>query len=201
MRITLLLLLCIAIAAASQKEYALRLAHGEVTQSSYGEILSAQIRGNPERSSVYALDGSYLLQKNLFDLPLELYISTGLAYFDEGVERDNLYEVTLYLKLYYTLSLKRAKIRFGFGEGGSYTDKILAVELAEAREINGNTSHYLNYLDTSVDANLGALFDNNELKYTTIGLLIKHRSGIFGLINNVTRGGSNYNCIYIEQQF
>ena len=187
--------------AASQERYALRGAYGKSTQSDYGEILSGQVEGSVAYSRVYALDGSYLVQKNLFELPLELYLSSGLAYFDEGVSHESVYEATLYLKLYYTLSLYRAKIRFGLGEGGSYTSNILHVEMLQAQSVNGNNSHFLNYLDTSVDINLGSLFATQELKHTVIGALIKHRSGIFGLINNVKKGGSNYNCLYIEQSF
>ena len=33
------------------------------------------------------------------------------------------------------------------------------------------------------------------------GYLLKHRSGIAGLINNVDHGGSNYNAFYIEKKF
>jgi len=36
---------------------------------------------------------------------------------------------------------------------------------------------------------------------TYFGILLKHRSGIFGLINNVAHGGSNYNSIYLEKKF
>jgi hypothetical protein len=36
---------------------------------------------------------------------------------------------------------------------------------------------------------------------TYVGYLLKHRSGIAGLINNVDHGGSNYNSFYIEKTF
>jgi len=36
---------------------------------------------------------------------------------------------------------------------------------------------------------------------TYVGWAIKHRSGVFGLINNVKEGGANYNTIYIEKNF
>jgi outer membrane protein len=34
-----------------------------------------------------------------------------------------------------------------------------------------------------------------------IGYAIKHRSGIYGLINDVDKGGSNYNMITLETNF
>ena len=49
--------------------------------------------------------------------------------------------------------------------------------------------------------NIGKVFDYKPLKNTYLGYAIKHRSGIFGLINNVSHGGSNYNTLYIESNF
>ena len=93
------------------------------------------------------------------------------------------------------------RVRFGFGEGLSYTTKTLRTEANDAQANNDNTSKFLNYLDISVDFDLGKLVRYKPLDETYVGFLIKHRSGIFGLINNVKHGGSNYNSLYIEKNF
>ena len=60
---------------------------------------------------------------------------------------------------------------------------------------------FLNYLDITVDFDVGKLIDYKPMHETYLGYLLKHRSGIGGLINNVEHGGSNYNCFYIEKKF
>lgn len=183
----------------SNENYTLRTAAGIATASDYGEILIGNIKGHTGNPKVYALDGGYLLKKNIFDLPFDLYVYGGAAYFDEGHLGKNVYEATVYLKLYYNFFDEY--FRFGFGEGASYTSGILFTEYESAQERGDNTSHYLNYLDTSIDFDLGKITKAKLLDKTYIGFLIKHRSGVFGLINNVTKGGSNYNCFYIEKKF
>lgn len=62
-------------------------------------------------------------------------------------------------------------------------------------------SHALNYLDFSIDFDLGRLIKQKAMYETYVGWAIKHRSGVFGLINNVKEGGANYNTFYIEKNF
>ena len=114
---------------------------------------------------------------------------------------DDIYELTLYFKLYYTFAPWHQKIRLGFGEGGSYTTNVLLTERNGAEENNDNTSKFLNYLDISLDVDMGKLLGVKSLENTYVGFLIKHRSGIFGLINDVHHGGSNYNCFIVEKNF
>lgn len=193
------LLLLFFLDLIAHERYSLRGAFGVATNSDYGQILYGHIEGHTGKPKVYALDGGYLLQKNLFDVPLDLYLHGGVAYFDEGTLGSDIHETTLYVKLYYRFL--NETLRFGFGEGASYTSGILFSEYESARSRNDNTSHYLNYLDTSLDFDLGRVSDMEILEKTYIGLVIKHRSGIFGLINNVKKGGSNYNCFYVEKKF
>lgn len=188
-------------AFASEDTYALRAAYGKSTESDLYEILTGKVKGSIGYARVYALDGSYLLKKNLFDSPLDLHIASGLAYYDEGAYQGPIYELTLYLKLYYKFNILDTNFRFGFGEGGSYTSSNTQTEIIASQEKGGGTSHYLNYLDISLDVDLGSVFGEQSLQGTMLGVLIKHRSSIFGLINNVKKGGSNYNCFYIEHKF
>ena len=185
----------------ADEKYSMRIAYGKSSVSDLGEVLIGQIDSDVADLRTLSLDGGYLLTHNLWDMPLDLYVKSSLSYFDEAGVQDAIYEVTLYIKLYYNFTPYNQKIRFGFGEGGSYTTGILLTEASFAQEHNDHTSHYLNYLDISLDIDMGTLFKSKILQNTYIGVLIKHRSGIFGLINNVKHGGSNYNCVMIEKNF
>jgi len=185
----------------AQESYSLRVAYGKSTKSDLGEVLYGNISSDVKNLRVVSLDGGYLLANGISNLPFDLYLKSSLSYFDEAGVHDDIYEMTLYFKLYYNFLMMQTKMRFGFGEGGSYTNNILLTESAAAVAANDNTSHYLNYLDISLDVDLGSMFSSEMMKKTYVGILIKHRSGVFGLIHNVHHGGSNYNCLYIEKNF
>jgi hypothetical protein len=135
---------------------------------------------------------------------MDIYVKGGFSYFDESkapINRDDVYEATLYVKAYWNFDFLENRVRLGFGEGASYTSNILYVEYKEATEKNDNNSYFLNYLDISLDFDFGKLVKYKPLHGTYIGWALKHRSGIYGLINNVEKGGSNYNTIYLEKTF
>jgi outer membrane protein len=181
----------------AQDNYSFRLATGKASQNDLGQIVFGDFGSHPNDLRVYAFDGGYLLHKNE---DLSLYVKSGFSYFDEDIVNDA-YEVTLYLKLYYNIPYLKKRVRFGFGEGSSYTSKYLLCEYLEAEENEDKNSKILNYLDISLDIDLGRVFNSKALYGTYLGYALKHRSGIFGLINNVKKGGSNYNTFYIEKNF
>ena len=201
MKIILLLLLTLNLIAAD--EYSFRVAYGKASNSSLGDIISGDFYSNNHEKdlSVLGFDGGYLLKESLFDWPLDIYVKGGLSYFDEAGTDSDMYEATLYIKAYYNLDFWDNRIRFGIGEGGSYTSGILFVEYEEALVKNDNNSYFLNYIDVSVDFDLGRLIGYKQMHNTYIGWALKHRSGIFGLINGVEAGGSNYNTVYLEKNF
>jgi outer membrane protein len=185
----------------AQDKYSLRVAHGKATISDFSEIIVANWKGHPNDLRVYAVDGGYLLVSNYRNLPLDIYLKGGLSYFDEDGIRNNVYEANTYIKAYWKFDVLGKKMRFGIGEGFSYTSAILYTEFIEARDEHDFNSAFLNYLDVSLDVNVGSLLSYETLNNTNIGWALKHRSGIFGLINNVRRGGGNYNTFYIEATF
>ena len=209
--------LLLAASLNADTHYSLRVAYGVESDSDLGEILSFQ---NPQAHKYHfdtiSLDAGYRVRQHLFDLPLDLYIKGGTALFRsedlskypelvgmQDVSDKNVYEFTLYIKLYYNLDIGNERMRIGFGEGGSYVTDYLAPEVIEERTENPNNpkySKYLNYLDISFDIDLGKLFGIQRLCQTYLGYTLKHRSGIFGTINGVS-GGSNYNTISIEKNF
>ena len=202
MKLTALLFLLLTTLFA-QDNYSLRLAHGQASTKDLGEIITGDfLNTHPKGLYVTAVDGGYLLQKGAFNLPLDFYLKGGLSAFDDRNANDNMvYETTLYLKLYYNIDFWNNRVRFGFGEGASYTSGILYVEKEDAEKNQDNNSKILNYLDISLDVDLGRLFKSETLRETHFGWALKHRSGIYGLINNVRHGGSNYNTFYIEKNF
>jgi outer membrane protein len=197
----LFLLLLIAFNLAASSDYSLRLATGKTTDYALGEILTGHIGHFMDSNRVYSLDGGYLLAESLNHSPFDIYLKSSLSNFTEGSKKDNVYEATIYLKAYWNIDFLDNRARIGFGEGFSYTSAILAVEKADAVAYKDNNSHFLNYLDISADFDFGRLSGVKSLNATYLGVLIKHRSGIFGLINNVKHGGSNYLCFYIEKNF
>ena len=211
----LLILLLAFNLSADSKNFSLRFAYGKESDQDLGEILTFQ---SPTKSKydfyVYAIDVGYRFAKNTWDLPLDFYIKGGTAIFKTedlskypeldgiaDVSSKDVYEFTFYIKAYY--KFLNNSIRLGLGEGGSYITDYLAHEVIEENEQEPNDptyAKYLNYLDISLDINLGKIFNYKSLDETYLGYTIKHRSGIFGLINGVS-GGSNYNTISIERNF
>ena len=201
---------------AAQK-YSLRFAYGIESDSDLGEIISLQKPTDHKyRFDVLSLDAGYLLAPSLFKLPLDLYLKGGAALFRsedlskypelrgmQDVSDKDVYEFTLYIKLYYNIDFWDNRVRIGLGEGGSYVTDYLAPEVIEERTENPDDpkySKYLNYLDISLDVDIGRLFGVEALRDTYLGYTLKHRSGIFGTINGVS-GGSNYNTLSIEKNF
>lgn len=197
------ILLFVFLNLVAQDNYSLRVAYGEASSSDFGELLSGNMKSHAEDLTVLAVDGGYLLKEGLYELPVDIYLKGGLSYFDDSSVdgRNNVYEGTFYIKAYWNFDFLDNRVRVGFGEGISYTSAIIYTEYKEALDENDNNSNWLNYLDFSVDFDLGRLVTYKPLYGTYIGWAIKHRSGIYGLINDVNNGGSNYNTFYLQKNF
>ncbi len=210
-----IVLLFLFLNLSANDDYSIRVAYGQASTKDLGEILFFNSDIHPDNLSVFSLDGGYLLKKSIYELPLDLYVKGGLSYFNEADkhiygtgplaiiypgERSNVYEGTVYIKVYYNIDFLKNRIRVGLGEGLSYTSSVLWSEEKEATQESEDYSKFLNYIDISFDVDLGKLVKYKPLEETYIGWTIKHRSGIFGLFNGVD-GGSNYNTISIEKNF
>jgi outer membrane protein len=111
-------------------------------------------------------------------------------------------QLDAYMKAYYYGFpwSHRVRTRLGFGVGLSYALRIPYVEARDQLARGRNTSKLLNYLDPSVDVNVGDVIGATRLRDTWFGLGVTHRSGIFGtsrMLGNVN-GGSNYIYSYVE---
>ena len=97
---------------------------------------------------------------------------------------------------------KEEILRWGFGFGMSYAEDI---PIAEQRKqtgsgASGNTSHFLNYLEMTLDFPLRRVSKAKWLQKCYAGLTIVHRSGIFGtsdLLGDVS-GGADWITAHLE---
>jgi outer membrane protein len=137
--------------------------------------------------------------------PLDFNGYVGLLYRNEnGLQADGL-QVDAYMKaFYYGFPWSRTvNTRFGFGFGISYANHVPWTEVTSQAQRGRPTSKLLNYLDPTIDVNVGDLFRSERWKHTYFGLGISHRSGIFAssrLLGSVD-GGSNYIYTYLESSF
>ncbi|MCL6417558.1 MipA/OmpV family protein [Aestuariirhabdus sp. Z084] len=179
-----------------------RAAAGLSTETKFNEIVRGKIDSDSSRTGIASLFVGKQVGNSLFGWPLDIFVKGGVAYHDERDLQGNFPEYILAIKGYYNRFpwSDRLETRWGIAEGISYAHKIPAVERDNVESKNRDASHLLNYIDWSVDVNLGDLFNSRSLKRCYGGWSIHHRSGIFGsadLFGNVD-GGSNYNTLYIE---
>jgi outer membrane protein len=179
-----------------------RVAAGVSTDSKFNDIVTGEINRNSERTRIASLFAGKKVGNSLFGWPLDVYIKGGVAYHDERDLQGDFAEYILAVKIYFNRFpwSDRWETRWGFAEGISYASKVPMVERENVESKNRSASHLLNYLDWSLDVNMGDLFKSPRLKSCYLGWAIHHRSGIFGnvdLFGNVD-GGSNYNTLYVE---
>ena len=186
---------------SAAEAWSLRAGYGYADHNDLGQILS--LASDPDNSNTASggIAIGRLLSANTWDLPLDFYLKSDLNWFFENGYQDGFPELTLYLKVYWNLHPWNTTFRLGFGEGVSYAFGIPHVEKAEAERENDNNSRILNYLDITFDFDAGRLVRCKPLEATFFGVAIKHRSGIYGLINGVRHGGSNYLLLYAEHNF
>ncbi|AQA17635.1 hypothetical protein BST95_04675 [Halioglobus japonicus] len=118
--------------------------------------------------------------------------------------QEDFWEINPYLMLMgtgYSPWSNRELFRYGFGYGFSYADKIPAVEQSKQEKRGKNSSHFLNYLEATLDFPLRNLFgDRGWWRDCYSGLTIVHRSGIFArvdILGNVD-GGSDVLTGHLE---
>lgn len=184
---------------------------GYADSNDLGEILIGDWNHYDGDTSALNLDAGYRLVHNTFDWPLDIYIKGGVSYFDENdvynistnTRSKDFLEANVYIKAYFKLDFWQNRIRIGAGEGVSLAQEIPVVEVDDAQNGDGTTdptAKFLNYLDISVDIDVGRLVHVDALHEMYLGYTLKHRSGVFGLFNGV-HGGSNYNMLTLEKNF
>ncbi|OBT13177.1 MltA-interacting MipA family protein [Vibrio sp. UCD-FRSSP16_10] len=185
----------------SNKPY-LRIAHGWGTPSNLGDIIGGEIEDDPYNSQLTSLFYGHPLTDSLFGLPLDIYLTPGFAWHWSHQDQASSQEYILAIKAYYTFTWP-FDWRFGVAEGMSYTSKINSLEKNEFATKGKEPNNFLNYLDFSLDVNLGSMFNARSIDNVWLGYSIHHRSAIFEKSSQYGRikGGSNYNSVYVQFDF
>jgi len=180
----------------------LRLAHGWASESSLQEIITFQSVPDEENNQLTSLFYGHPIADTLFTLPLSIYLTPGLVFHQYSSVQDPFFEYVLAIKAYYTFKWP-FQWRFGVAEGLSYSSEISYIEEVDLEGKGFEPSNTLNYLDFSLDINIGDLFSAERFKDLWIGYGIHHRSGVYETSSAFGRvsGGSNYNTVYLQYHF
>jgi outer membrane protein len=184
----------------SMKEY-IRVAQGFATVSSLADVLVGESKKDEYNNQFTSIFYGLPIYQNLFNLPLEVYLSSGIVQHHSSEVQDNILEGDFALKIYYTLPLDYINMRLGLGEGLSYIEDITYIENLDGEEKGYEMSNLNFFLDLSVDINLD--FIDKELDNLWLGLGVHHRSSVFetsSLFGRI-KGGSNYNSLYLQWDF
>ena len=177
----------------------------EITNRGYWRV--AQTWGTPSRLGEHPFKtvpdtmGSKLttvfyglpLTDRLFGLPIDIYLHTGAGLHWRNAYQAAAVEVVASIKLLYTVPLPW-RLRIGFAEGVSFVNRVPAMETENLARKDYLPSEYLNYLDPSLEINLGDVIPWDPLEDLWLGYTIHHRSAIFKTAQQFGRikGGSNY---------
>lgn len=184
-----------------------RLQYGKSSESDFETALFGDYEASKE--SNYMIGGSWgrELDRRPFGAPLIGTVNVGMQWFDERGLQDNGYGVTVYYKLHYLWRLPwtDTRVRLGLGEGLSYVTKIPLNEVRDFAMKRSQSEKLLNHLEWTVDLPLrqfkplAGLF-TGRIKEVSVGLVVWHRSSIYGLLAK-TGGGSNFMGFGIEAQY
>ncbi len=178
-----------------------RLAHGWATISSLEDILGGGTLEDEHSNQMTSLFYGHPVSNNLFELPLQVYLTPGLTYHHESDVQEATWEADLAFKFYYTLPIDALDFRLGAGEGFSYIDSVTYIEKLDAEPKGYTTSNLNFYLDLSADLGLGFIGESFEDLW--VGAAVHHRSSVFeqsSLFGRI-KGGSNYNTVYLQWHF
>ncbi|ABV38412.1 conserved hypothetical protein [Shewanella sediminis HAW-EB3] len=187
--------------ADSDDEF-IRVAHGWATPSNLNAILSWQTKTDPYNNQLTSVFYGTRLTETLFTLPIELYFTPGAVWHHDSEVQGNLAEGVVAIKAFYTFEIG-PRWRLGVAEGLSYVSSVTHIEGTEMEEKGYKPSKLLNYLDFSLDVNMGDLFKSSHLSNMWMGYSIHHRSGIYEKSSAFGRigGGSNYQTLYLQWHF
>ena len=177
----------------------LRLAHCWATTSSLAEIFSFKAEPDPNNNQLSTIFYGHPMSDHLFGLPIDVYLHTGFGWHWKSEVQDSTQEFILSIKLYYTIPLP-VRVRLGWAEGISWVADIPQRERENLEEKGYTPSQLLNYMDPSIDINLGDILPGDALDGLWFGYYIHHRSAIFESSQQFGRikGGSNFQSLYLQ---
>ncbi len=180
----------------------LRISQGLATYSSLAQLFTEDFEQDKDGAQMTSVFYGYPVADTLFSLPIDIYVTSGLGnHYSSDVQTSAL-EFVIAMKGYYTISLP-VRFRIGLAEGLSFVTDVPNVEQEKNKRGGYDTSRLMNYLDASLDCNVGDLFRNERLNDLWFGVAIHHRSAMFESSQFFGRisGGSNYPSIYLQYHF
>jgi len=176
-----------------------RVSHQWGTPSSLAKVIRWQSKADQFESQLTTLFYGLPLTDRLFTLPIHVYLHSGMGWHWASDFEDHKLEGVVSIKLFYTIPLPW-RIRLGFAEGVSFISEVTALERNNNEKKGFQPSEYQNYLDPSVDLNLGDIFRWRPLRGVWLGAYIHHRSAIFETAQQFGRikGGSNFRGVYVK---
>lgn len=179
-----------------------RLGQGFATPSTLGQIFNFEAKPDSNNNKLTSIFYGHPLTDELFGAPLEVYITPGFTWHWRSDVQPNSFELDLAIKLYYTIKWP-IRWRLGAAEGVSWVNKIPYMEAHSLVDKEYLPSNLMNFLDFSVDFNIGDIFGNEPMKQWWLGYYIHHRSSIFESAQHFGRisGGSNYHTIYLQWNY
>ena len=179
-----------------------RVAHGWATPSALSRIIRFDARKDTFNHQLTSVFYGHPLTDEVFGLPIDIYLTPGFVWHWASEVQSHIQELVLAIKLYYTIKWP-IRWKFGAAEGLSYVNDIPYVEKTEMERKGYRPSNILNFLDFSLDFNIGDIFGGDELKKWWLGYSIHHRSAIFETAQQFGRisGGSNFQTIYLQYHY
>lgn len=177
-----------------------RISQGWGNDSTLAQIFAGDIRKDSGADvNMTSFFYGHPLADTLFGLPIETYITPGVVHHWSSDVQSSATELVLGFKFYYTIPTPW-RVRLGAAEGISYIDSFTYYEENSLTSDDHVPNRLLNYVDLSVDLNIGDVFCSKTFEDLWLGYGIHHRSGIGGsspTFGNIA-GGSNFNTIYLQ---
>jgi len=184
--------------------WSMRVAYGCSTDTTLNKILRLDVNCEGDGTHLASLFASRQLSETMFTMPVEVWLTSGVARRFESEYQGNFWEGILAFKAIFRKFpwSDIVETRFGVAEGFSYAGKVPNSETAGGEE-DRQSSQLLNYLDFSLDVSIGDIVQVESMSSCFFGWSVHHRSGIFAAANfyDNVYGGSNVNTATIECEF
>ncbi len=155
-------------------------------------ILKSSLKNTVPEDKLYSVFYGYKVAEELFSAHIDVYPTAGLAYHYNSEDKRSSPEFILGIQLYYTIPLG-VRTRFGFIEGISYITHVTQTEYEDVMP-KYKPHQFSNYLNISLDINLGDILNLPQINYVWLGYSMHHRSSVFEQAAQYGRikGGSNF---------
>jgi len=191
------------VSAERSSEWSWRINYGYQAE---GNIVSEIDQGDFSKSSYADTNiGGLTLSKLLTNGPRIDFLGRVAVFrhFEEDEGNGNFNSYAAYVmamgKGFFPWSEEEA-FRWGFGFGMSYAEKVPIAEQRKQAAKKNNTSHFLNYLEMTLDFPMRRMSRSEAVRNCYVGLTIVHRSGIFNTsdILGDVGGGSDWITAHFE---